>query len=294
MRIGRLAAIIATVLLCAAPQPSWAKKGSDSESFFGKKCGAGIGKREVIGTVGGAVICGVAGSVIAGKGDKTEGALIGAAIVGFIGNKIGNKWDEKECEKARAAVEFALASGQSQTWASDDSKRSLSFIIDKSFDQPVNTNLPILQGRSVDLADAKIASGVFEVIDNTNVRSRPSTTESTIYETVDNAAKLAVLAASEDSTWLLVSRDGRSGDGWMVASRLRALPDDPAVFASNQPITRSVQVVSLATSMPCRNMREELLEKGKTKTGAIQTRCLQGDGAWALAEASVENKPAKS
>ncbi len=53
----------------------------------------------IIGTVAGAGAGGVLGSVIAGRGDKTEGAIIGGVIGAIVGNQIA-KSDRGDCRQA--------------------------------------------------------------------------------------------------------------------------------------------------------------------------------------------------
>ena len=75
------------------------------------------GMGEVLGTVGGAVLGGVAGNKVGDGSGQKLATVIGAMAGGLAGNWIGKNVDENVRRKAAAAETRALDTGETITWA---------------------------------------------------------------------------------------------------------------------------------------------------------------------------------
>ena len=99
--------------------------GSGRGGFLGGvfNCGSSGNKQE-IGTAAGGVIGGLLGNRIAGRGSRTLGTIIGGALGAAAGSALGCKLQKNDQMKAERALENAVASGEDQSWQSDESGAS--------------------------------------------------------------------------------------------------------------------------------------------------------------------------
>lgn len=119
--LGAVAALLMTGVAAHAP--------AEAQGLQISKCQT----RALIGGAAGAVI----GNVIAGKGDRTKGALIGGALGAGAGFGVCKWMDSRSQAKAQAGYDYAAKNnkGYSTSWqAEDGSQRTL--VVDK----PVKTS----------------------------------------------------------------------------------------------------------------------------------------------------------
>lgn len=85
------------------------------------------GKKETIGTVGGAAAGGLLGSQIGGGKGQLAATAIGVLLGAFVGNEVGKSLDKADQAYATSTAGTALEnnkSGQTSTWSNPDSGNS--------------------------------------------------------------------------------------------------------------------------------------------------------------------------
>jgi len=88
--------------------------------------GSGLGPREGIGTVGGALAGGIIGNQFGSGGGRAVAAVAGAVIGGLVGGAIGRDLDERDRQLAYEAEHRALEysrTGTPVSWRNPDSGR---------------------------------------------------------------------------------------------------------------------------------------------------------------------------
>jgi hypothetical protein len=253
---------------------------SAEANFMEKKCGAGFGKKQAVGTAVGVGAGALIGGLLGGK----TGGLIGAAAGGLLGNRIGHAKDKESCEKAKTAMMTALNSGASETVAVsfDKSSANYAYKIDKTYLRSIDLEVPMLPGRKIETAGAIQAVGVYQLTKPAVPRSAPNLAKATLsYATLPQDKKLAVLAASADGDWLLVSSSGRTAEGWVPATSLAATKDDPVAFAAANVENRQVEVRRVAFNQTCRAGHHELDVGGRVQAGEAENLCRDAKGEWA-------------
>jgi surface antigen len=110
-RISSVAIVLTGALALAGCQTSSDPYASNS----------GIGVGQGVGTVGGAVLGGIAGNQFGGGRGQVAATIAGAVIGGFLGGAVGQQIDTNDRDRARRAQLAAVQTGNSRSWRGESS-----------------------------------------------------------------------------------------------------------------------------------------------------------------------------
>lgn len=263
-----LAATAALAMIAASP--AFAQTGAPQPAqqqflpgIFG--CTATGGKQEVGAVIGG-VIGGVAGNKIMKK-NKTLGTVLGAAVGVGLGSWIGCQMQKGDQERAQAAAEKAIASGQSTSWSNPETGASGNVSV-----QNISTGAPSMAGvkfaKGVSLQSNYTAlSGRYVAANAANIRSSPST-KGKLMGKLAQGQEVDVLAGVTSGPWVLISQGGLA-TGYVAASLLRGA-DGGAV----------------QTASSCRMVTEQVsASAGAAPQTTSYRACKTTEGTWELTAA---------
>ena len=242
-------------------------------------------------------ILGLAAGLGIGLLTGQKGLALAAMAVGggVAGGLIGKHFDKKACEESQRAQQAALQSGETQRWASDDGKVGYTYSVDRHFigSNTVNRDMPVVDGRIVDLSDLADARGTYEVSAPVmTVREAPRLIASShVVDTYHKGDRLAVLGATSQPGWLLVSRDGKAVDGWAKAASLHMMSGDITNLAATTTPGRTWSVKRVALRPACIESHERFEAEGQSQNGPATQACRNEAGVFA--ETSPAAAPAK-
>jgi surface antigen len=192
-----------------------AQRGGFLGNVFG--CSAS-GNKQIIGAGGGAVLGGLLGNQIAGRGSRALGTILGGVLGSAAGSWLGCKLQRNDQVKAQRAVERAAVEGKDQTWSSDESGASGDVKVSQGTTRTDLSGITLASG--VEPATAYDGtSGAYVATTTANVRSAPST-NGKILSRIPSGSQIWVPAGVKNAPWLLVSQDG-VGQGYVSAPLLR-------------------------------------------------------------------------
>ena len=204
--------LAAAVALAAAPQASFAQSGGTPlQSFFA--CEASGQRQET-----GALIGGVAGALLGSQVRRNEralGAVLGAGLGAAAGSWIGCRMQRSEQERARAAFEAALNTGQTQTWSDAAAGSSGRVEIINAnlgggagFGQPVAATNLRFAGRVQPLRTSfEPTNAQYRTANAVNLRASPSTSGAVVGQ-LRAGQTFNVAGRVAGDRWLLVEQNG--------------------------------------------------------------------------------------
>lgn len=234
--------------------------GSGRGGFLGGvfNCGSSGNKQE-IGTAAGGVIGGLLGNRIAGRGSRTLGTIIGGALGAAAGSALGCKLQKNDQVKAERALENAVASGEDQSWQSDESGASGTVKVSQSASGASLAGIKF--GNNVEpAASFTKVGGAYESTTNANLRAAPGT-NAKLLGTLANGERVWVPASVTGQPWMLVSQDG-IGRGYVSSALLKR--------------------ASTATASNCRIVKQTIDVPGSGPASETYQACKGRDGQWAM------------
>ncbi|HYD98966.1 MAG TPA: RT0821/Lpp0805 family surface protein [Alphaproteobacteria bacterium] len=124
MRILHAAAIGATVLSLAACTPANGPRYGYGGGYGGYNEGFGFGTKQTVGSLGGAVLGGLAGSRIGGGSGRLIATGVGAVLGGLLGGEVGRSLDRADTAALNQSTSHALEyerTGAGYGWRNPDS-----------------------------------------------------------------------------------------------------------------------------------------------------------------------------
>ncbi|WP_320346868.1 SH3 domain-containing protein [Castellaniella sp.] len=256
--------------------------------------GGGWGTKQSIGTAVGAVAGVLLGSQIGGGSGRTVAMIAGALAGGALGNWIGSNLDAKDQEALAASTQRALASGKTQTWASDHSGA-------KATIRPVASKTQTHEGslkRSQNVVQVKTLHALnetWQAKSSTNLRAGPSTSNAKI-GSLSNGQTFTALGRTEND-WIAVGRKGVTV-GYVygplvkpvaVAKADQAIDLDTMTVAQAQSqgfdldaIEPAKPVVDqIAVQTTCRTVQYDVTTAQGSESKTVDA-CQQPDGAWQI------------
>ncbi len=213
------------------------------------------GTAAIIGGLAGAFL----GNRIAGRGSRTLGTLLGGAVGAAAGSAVGCKLQKNDRDKAEAAAQRALDTGQSQSWRNEETGASGRYDISGTASAAGIDGLKFADG--VDFAGSYERIGnSYTTRANANVRNAPNTSSS-VRGTLPAGQTLWVPAQVKNQPWMLISENGVAL-GYVHSSLLNRAT---ATAASN------CKLVTQTVSVP-----------GEAEQAETYQACKGLDGAWTM------------
>lgn len=214
------------------------------------------GASAVIGGIAGAVL----GNVIAGRGSRTLGTLLGGAAGAAAGSAIGCKLQKNDRDKAEAAAQRAIETGENQSWSNAETGASGTVAVsDVSSSGPALEGLRFADGVEPAANFSKIADS-YTTRAAVNLRAGPSTA-ATIRGTLPAGMRIWVPAQVTSQPWMLVAERG-------VALG----------YVSSNLLIRAGSVAAA----DCKLVTQHVSLPGEAAQSESYQACKGADGAWTM------------
>ena len=256
------------------------------------RCDA-AGNKQAGGAAIGGVIGGLLGNQVA-RNERTLGTVIGAAAGAALGSYVGCRMQVQDQQRAYAAAQTALQTGQYQAWSNPQTGVSGSTRVIDSYSGYAQSGSgaqsAVDYGQPVSLAGLRVARNVqlstqletaaarqYMAPSRVNLRAGPSTRNAVVGqlragETVD------ALARVQGQNWLLVGRNG-VGLGYVAESVVRPLGGSTQTYASAGGYAQT------SAQPTCRLIEQTVNTPGAAPTVERYRACQGADGQWNVTRA---------
>ncbi|MBO9574103.1 MAG: SH3 domain-containing protein [Sphingobium sp.] len=221
-------------------------------------CSADGNKQGLAAVIGGAAGA-FLGNRIAGRGSRTLGTLLGGALGAAAGSAVGCKLQKNDRDKAEAAAQRALDTGQNQSWSNDETGASGRYDIADNSSGSALGGLRFADGVEPAGSFAKVADS-YTTRGATNLRAAPNTTAK-VRATLPAGQRVWVPAQVKGQPWMLVS-ENNVAQGY-VSSGLLARTTSAA--------KSNCKLVTQSVSVP-----------GEAEQSETYQACKGSDGAWTM------------
>jgi surface antigen len=193
-------------------QPAFAQGGNPLNSIFGCQSG---GNKQAGGAVLGAIIGGALSNTTSNKKTRGRNTVLGAAVGAAAGSYVGCRMQVGDQQRAEAATQQALNSGQNASWSNPDTGASgrVTMVSSRPYDsresQPASMNgvrfAPGVEPQGPYLG----AAGRYDAPNRVNLRATPSNDGRVVNQLQPGESFDAIARVrGYPSDWLLAGRNG--------------------------------------------------------------------------------------
>lgn len=164
----------------------------------------GIDKQGLGTALGG--LAGVAlGSQVGGGKGRVLAMALGGLAGAYIGGAIGKSLDEKDRAAAAQALD-QLRDNDSTTFTNRESGKSTTFTVANT--QQMNRNVPVVRKKEVQIAPSmQLVGKPYQALKSANVRNTPSTTGSTVINSLKAGESIVAVGKVTNQPWYMVARN---------------------------------------------------------------------------------------
>jgi surface antigen len=269
----KLMLVAGALALAASPiapvAPAYAQGGNPLNSIFGCQSG---GNKQAGGAILGAIIGGALSNTTSSKRTRGRNTVLGAAAGAAAGSYIGCRMQVGDQQRAEAATQRALNSGENASWSNPETGASGRVTMVSSRPYDAQSALPasmngVRFAQGVEPQGPYLgASGRYEASNRVNLRANPAN-DGRVVNQLQPGESFDALARVRGypSDWLLAGRNGVA-IGYVSETVV-------------QPLTRSY---SSGNGQMCRTFDQTLTTgQGETETNRY-TACQTANGEWVV------------
>ena len=237
--------------------------------------------KQEIGTLAGAGLGVLAGSLFGDGKGKIVAMVVGAAAGAWLGNQLGKYLDEQEQKKLVEQTQTTATTGKAETWKNPDTGTSIKTTVVAERTKTENVQVPVKKAKITmnEMPRLQLIGQRYEVLKNSNVRGGPSTNY-VIVDSLQSGNIIDIMGQVDGEPWFVIGENGVASG--FIYSSLVAPTDDYSEFVLADPSTSSdagVEFLATSASTNCRDIKQTIvLKNGDEQTETI-TAC-EGPNGW--------------